>query len=903
MALSTLENTNWKFQSQLSINQSESFKIRFQSGSTIYNTITFVFSAPSGDVQYSRILYDNKPVYEAQHGSSAYYLWYDEANRLIHIIDGDDVENEDLIYDMEHYTTQISGKEVFYNNMNMLSRIINQKSGTTGTNTIEEMVEKARNIGGGGIIPVGNQDIETLDEYDVTDKATARISAAERAKIIPANIANGVEILGVEGSHEGGITPTGNQDITTLDEYDVVYKATARVSAAERAKIIPANIKKDVEILGVTGTHEGGITPTGSIVINGNGTHDVTQYASAVVQVTPALQAKSVNPSTSQQVVTPDTGKDGLSQVTVGAVTNSIDANIVAENIKKDVEILGVVGSYEGSGSPTYDLQFSYAEPSDTTKIWVRTSQIPTKTRIVSSNPQFLNTLKYSGNSYLSNSACRVGTKIYSIGGQSAGVSPTIYDKIYSYDVNSGAYTEEATMPNALTESACVAIGEDIWIFGGKTASTTYTAIVRKYNTVSKTFTAVASMPSALYGHTALYVPEEQKIYIMFGTTSASDFNGKLYIYDITTNTYETITMDSYGVVYHVYGAYSFCLNGLIYAGGNVNVYRLVKTWISGGYQYSYTPVGKGLNQYSALTGAQSVIAPGGSFNIAYLLWERGMASYYVGSGGTYGSQAVSIKDELYQFIDGVRSYKQYYETSSASECVVKIINSELPIYPKIHSSLGDEYSVQAIYCADGNGKTNLMRCYRYTEGAWKQFCGEVEDYKIDVSVTNCTASSSNPVYAYTQGHTILTFNFDGEDYVCPASINAPTGVVSYSWTKVNDTQGQLRLSYAYEPVSVEVTGQKAVSGISIKVLMSGWPNSCTVNYNNASVYSGTDDSGEYDYVVPFVEGATLVINTYCRYGYVSITRNGVVVSSSSGTYSVTPSNGDNFIIDVYGED
>lgn len=54
-----------------------------------------------------------------------------------------------------------------------------------------------------------------------------------------------------------GITPSGNQDITTLNEYDVTTKATARVSATERAKVVAGNIKKDVTILGVTGSYEG----------------------------------------------------------------------------------------------------------------------------------------------------------------------------------------------------------------------------------------------------------------------------------------------------------------------------------------------------------------------------------------------------------------------------------------------------------------------------------------------------------------------------------------------------------------------------------------------------------------------------------------------------------------------
>ena len=95
-----------------------------------------------------------------------------------------------------------------------------------------------------------------------------------------------------------------------------------------------------------------GVIPTGFTTVNSNGMHDVTEYAGVDVQVTPALQSKSVTPSISQQIVTPDTGNDGLSQVTVGAVTSAIDPNIIAGNIKKDVPILGVIGAYEGSITP-----------------------------------------------------------------------------------------------------------------------------------------------------------------------------------------------------------------------------------------------------------------------------------------------------------------------------------------------------------------------------------------------------------------------------------------------------------------------------------------------------------------------------------------------------------------------
>lgn len=91
-----------------------------------------------------------------------------------------------------------------------------------------------------------------------------------------------------------------------------------------------------------------GVTPSG----------DISTYATAIGQISGGsanIQSLSVTPTTSAQTITASGDVDGYSPVNVSAVTSSIDANIIAGNIKDGVTILGVTGDYTGSGgSSTY---------------------------------------------------------------------------------------------------------------------------------------------------------------------------------------------------------------------------------------------------------------------------------------------------------------------------------------------------------------------------------------------------------------------------------------------------------------------------------------------------------------------------------------------------------------------
>lgn len=128
------------------------------------------------------------------------------------------------------------------------------------------------------------------------------------------------------------------------------------------SNLIASNIKKGVTIFNVTGSYN---EATGG----------------------PTLQSKAVSPSESTQTVSPDSGYDGLSKVTVNAISSTYigsdvtkksaatyipkttdqsiasgqylsgtqtikgDANLVAGNIKSGVSIFGVTGNYAGSSS------------------------------------------------------------------------------------------------------------------------------------------------------------------------------------------------------------------------------------------------------------------------------------------------------------------------------------------------------------------------------------------------------------------------------------------------------------------------------------------------------------------------------------------------------------------------
>lgn len=148
-----------------------------------------------------------------------------------------------------------------------------------------------------------------------------------------------------------GITPTtSSQTISPDAGYDglssVQINAMPSGSATTPATTITANPTISVSNGGlITASVSGSqsITPTVSAGYVANGTAGtVTVSGSNTSQLT-AKAAATYTPTTSAQTI-------AAGQFLTGAQTIAGDANLLAENIKKDVSIFSVVGTYEGGG-------------------------------------------------------------------------------------------------------------------------------------------------------------------------------------------------------------------------------------------------------------------------------------------------------------------------------------------------------------------------------------------------------------------------------------------------------------------------------------------------------------------------------------------------------------------------
>lgn len=165
----------------------------------------------------------------------------------------------------------------------------------TGDTVTAEKVAKGLTFhGADGAPKVGTNTFDS-DTSDAT-AAAAEILTGKTAYV------RGSKVTGTMPNHEGeGGTITEKAQSVAISQGYHDGSGSVAIDATEQAKLIPANIKLGVNLLGVEGTLE----PSSEVT----------------------AMAKSATPSFEEQIILPDEGTDYLSQVTIAAIPVSKTPN------------------------------------------------------------------------------------------------------------------------------------------------------------------------------------------------------------------------------------------------------------------------------------------------------------------------------------------------------------------------------------------------------------------------------------------------------------------------------------------------------------------------------------------------------------------------------------------------
>lgn len=231
-------------------------------------------------------------------------------------------------------------------------------------------------------------------------------------------------------------------------------------------------------------------------------------------------------------------------------VMPSDSENIIAENIKNGVQILGVTGNYapETSGGVKLNVIYSATEPTDTTKRWIKCTE-PSKVTI-DENQRW----------------------------DSAGINEATGEKL-GFEIK-------------LTDSYSAYIYNGVrYAFSLKDSSYPIKAVVREYGKDTNDYATTEYDPyyslyyaSSVYSQMLQYKDQYRLINVSGrnGSTSSSDYSFSLYFYNLATNT--SVRLDGY---YSVNDGYCYLIavaeDSLYYCTRKNSTYALIKYDIATG--------------------------------------------------------------------------------------------------------------------------------------------------------------------------------------------------------------------------------------------------------------------------------------------------------------------------------
>ena len=696
-------------------------------------------------------------------------------------------------------------------------------------------------------------------------KNLSKVTVTKPSTLVAGNIKTGVSIGGVTGTLEVKkeeeakevdlAMASGNQTITPTSG-----KVLSQVVVKKPATMLPENIKKDVNIGGVTGTLE----------IGGGGELNVA-YGDTAPEDTSKLWVKTAEPDSVE--ISPDFGY-GEAVQTTGIKSGFPTSNITCE----DGDYLYINGS-----SKIEKYNKKTLEKVETTNIpGVDLMQVSngilycTRSVYIDGNNQYqyratlyaidlttnTETELKSGLEHLGGNLIIYNNKIYLIGGgyeyiyRSGGWNYTypVSNKITIYDIST-KIVENISYPYGHWYSRCCLIGNNVFVFGGRTRvnggeGDSYNQII-KIDLDTKTVTkcnAVLPIATSKMGVSNL----GNYIYISGGDKTSQI----VYRYDTVNDTIEQVNV----TLEHTRTACATFFNGteLYLLGSNAIVDKLqidvplsstklkiISDWLN--------------NQFAVINGSSKVMI---GVNKAFKGDENNKAkevTAYVHDGTNWHTldgeitltklyaPKISISGKTLTITNDGRNGSKVtnYKVYNGSTLLTTITATTLDLTTVITAN--GTYNISVIATGTGYTDSDSSNVVEYNYAS----------YNITTNLTGVTANASNPTTVSTLASSTLTFTAN-TGYNLPDNVTV-TGA-EFTWTK---SSGTLVLSNPTGAVSITVAGVAISRTITATLtnVTAASENATTIATGETKVLTYTAASG---YTLPdsvTVTGATGVWN------------------------------------------
>lgn len=281
----------------------------------------------------------------------------------------------------------------------------------------------------------------------------------------------------------------GNQSITPDSG-----KTLSGVTVTKPATMLPANIKKDVNIGGVVGTLEEGI--------------DISDTTATAADVRVGKNFYVANGTKTQ-----------------GTITDYDNSSEVVEGISNTgVTLPETLVNGEDAGAAVGNKIYLFNDKKTIQEFNTETKTITTLSNVLSTATDGIG-------------CAAVGTKIYLLGGS---VGFNKLNTIQEFDTETKTIqTLSATLSTAAENMGCAAVGSKIYLFGGLGSQPLNT--IQEFDTETNTIqTLSATLPTATYNIRATAVGT--KIYLFGGTTANTKLNS-IKEFDAETKTITTLSV------------------------------------------------------------------------------------------------------------------------------------------------------------------------------------------------------------------------------------------------------------------------------------------------------------------------------------------------------------------------